>query len=423
MTICMLLKINHIAKMEGHAGFMASVIHGDVKSAKMEVQEGIRLIEGILIGRHYKDMPIVAQRICGICPVVHNLTAIKALEAAMEVSVTPETEKLRALLELGQIIHSHALHLFFLSLADFLDIDNDIQLIKEYPDQTKAAIRIREFGMEIVKVIGGRVVHPLTNEVGGFKKIPEAEAFRKLISQSPDILKTALELGEFFKKIRLPEFSRPTEYVCLSKAGEYAIYDGDIASNWKLHIPVADFENNFAELQKQQEIVKKVEHNGKSYMVGAIARINVNRAKLTPKAYQYLNSLGWSFPDYNPFHNVLAQMTEVIYCLEQAEKYMKELLQVDLTSVLTKEYQVRAGSGAAAVEAPRGTLYYHVEVDGKGYVKNVNIITPTAQFLANLEDDIAEYIPKIIGLGDSERQRKLRAFVRAYDPCISCAVH
>lgn len=409
--------------MEGHAGFMASVIHGDVKSAKMEVQEGIRLIEGILIGRHYKDMPIVAQRICGICPVVHNLTAIKALEAAMEVSVTPETEKLRALLELGQIIHSHALHLFFLSLADFLDIDNDIQLIKEYPDQTKAAIRIREFGMEIVKVIGGRVVHPLTNEVGGFKKIPEAEAFRKLISQSPDILKTALELGEFFKKIRLPEFSRPTEYVCLSKAGEYAIYDGDIASNWKLHIPVADFENNFAELQKQQEIVKKVEHNGKSYMVGAIARINVNRAKLTPKAYQYLNSLGWSFPDYNPFHNVLAQMTEVIYCLEQAEKYMKELLQVDLTSVLTKEYQVRAGSGAAAVEAPRGTLYYHVEVDGKGYVKNVNIITPTAQFLANLEDDIAEYIPKIIGLGDSERQRKLRAFVRAYDPCISCAVH
>ena len=124
------IKINHIAKMEGHTGFMASVIKGDVKSAKLQVQEGIRLIEGILIGREYKDMPLIAQRICGICPVVHNLTSIKALENAMNVSVSVETEKLRALLEHAQIIHSHALHLFFLSLADLLDMDTDIELIK-----------------------------------------------------------------------------------------------------------------------------------------------------------------------------------------------------------------------------------------------------------------------------------------------------
>ena len=116
-------------------------------------------------------------------------------------------------------------------------------------------------------------------------------------------------------------------------------------------------------------------------------------------------------------------MTEIIHCLEQAEKNIKELLQADLNNVLAKEYKVQAGSGAAAVEAPRGTLYYHVQIDDSGYIKNVNIITPTAQFLANLEDDIIEYIPKIIGLGESERQRKLRAFIRAYDPCISCAVH
>ena len=146
----MLLKINHIAKMEGHAGFMASVLDGDVKSAKLEEQEGIRLIEGILIGRHYRDMPVVAQRICGICPVVHNLTAIKALENAMGVKVSWETEKVRTLMELGQIIHSHALHLFFLSLADFLDIDNDIKLVKKYPEETNAAIKIREYGMAII---------------------------------------------------------------------------------------------------------------------------------------------------------------------------------------------------------------------------------------------------------------------------------
>lgn len=417
------IKINHIAKMEGHAGFMASVIHGDVKSAKLEVQEGIRLIEGVLIGRHYADMPIVAQRICGICPVVHNLTAIKALENAMGVTVTPETKKLRAVMELGQIIHSHSLHLFFLSLADFLDMDNDIQLISTYPEEAKIAMRLRDFGMNIVRVIGGRVIHPLTNEVGGFKKAPDAEALRKIIADSSQALQDAIALGEFFKKIKIPDFQRETEYVSLDKSGTYAIYDGDVISSQGLHIPVEKFEANFQELQKQNEIIKKVVHEGNSYMIGAIARINNSRKKLNPKANQYLESLNFVFPDYNPFHNILCQMVEVIHCIEQSNKFIKELLHSDLNNVVTREYIIKEGTGVAAVEAPRGTLYYHVDVDAKGYVKNVNIITPTAQFLSNLEDDIADYIKEIIDLKDIDKQKKLRGFIRAYDPCISCAVH
>ena len=402
---------------------MASVIDGDVKSAKLQVQEGIRLIEGVLVGREYKDMPLVAQRICGICPVVHNLTSIKALENAMGVAVTYETEKLRTLLEYAQFIHSHALHLFFLSLADFLDMDNDIELINKYPEEAKKAIRLREYGMEIVKVVGGRVVHPLTNEVGGFKKAPDRELLKGILKKSEEILQISLELGEFFRSIKIPDFSRETEYVSLDKRGEYAIYDGDIISNLGLHIPVEKFEANFLELQKQNEIIKRVEHNGKSYMIGAIARVNNNRAKLRAKASQYLASLGWSFPDYNPFHNILAQMVEVIHSVEESRRIILELLNSDLENVVTKEYAIREGEGSAAVEAPRGTLYYHVDVDAKGYVKNVNIITPTAQFLSNLEDDIAQYIPQILNLEDKEKEKKLRAFIRAYDPCISCAVH
>ena len=409
--------------MEGHAGFMASVLQGDVKSAKLEIQEGIRLIEGVLIGREYKDMPIVAQRICGICPIVHNLTSIKALENAMGVDVSKETNKLRTIMELAQLIHSHALHLFFLSLADFLDMDNDLTLIKRYPNETLKAMKIREFGMDIVRIVGGRVVHPLTNEVGGFKRVPDSEALKKLASDAKNVLKLAQELGELFKKIKIPEFSRKTEYVCLQNNQDYAIYDGDIVSSEGLHIPVEKFEANFHELQKQREVIKKVEHKGKSYMVGAIARINVNRTKLSPSAQEYLESLKWSYPDFNPFHNILCQMTEVIHAIEKSEQLINELLSADLNQVLTKEYNVQEGIGVAAVEAPRGTLYYHVEVDSKGYIKNVNIITPTAQFLANLEDDIRQYIPAILKLTDREKEKKLRAFIRAYDPCISCAVH
>ena len=409
--------------MEGHAGFMASVLRGDVKSSKLEVKEGIRLIEGVLIGRHFSDMPVVAQRICGICPVVHNITAIKSIENVFGIVVSEETKKLREIMELGQIIHSHALHLFFLSLADFLDMDNDLKLVEKYPKETKIAMRIREYGMEIVKVIGGRVIHPLTNEVGGFKKVPSVDELKKIVFSSKEILEDAKALGKFFRKIKMPEFSRETEYVCLSTPAKYAVYDGDIISNQGLNIPVGSFEKNFHELQKQKEVVKRVEHNGKSYMIGAIARINLNRKKLRPEAYKYLQELDWKFPNYNPFNNILAQMVEVIHAIEESSHLIKQILNSDLEKVLTRPYEIREGSGAAAVEAPRGTLYYHTEIDAKGYIKNVNIITPTAQFLSNLEEDIAGYIPGIIKLKGKERERKMRAFIRAYDPCISCAVH
>ncbi|MDR3559427.1 MAG: nickel-dependent hydrogenase large subunit, partial [Candidatus Pacebacteria bacterium] len=190
-----------------------------------------------------------------------------------------------------------------------------------------------------------------------------------------------------------------------------------------LHIPVSAFESNFLELQKQHEVVKRVEHNGKSYLIGAIARVNLNRDKLKPRAFEYLSKLNWKFPNYNPFDNILAQMVEVIHAIEESQLLIKQLLQSDLNQVITKEYEIKAGAGCAAVEAPRGTLYYHVDIDLKGYIKNVNIITPTAQSLSNLEDDVVEYIPHIMNLSDKERERKLRAFIRAYDPCISCAVH
>ncbi len=403
---------------------MASVLQGDVKSAKFEVQEGVRLIEGILIGRHYKDMPIIAQRICGICPVVHNLTSIKAIENAMKVEVSSETKKLRRVMEHAQFIHSHALHLFFLSLADFLDIENDLDLIKEYPEETKKAVKIREYGMEIIKLIGGRVVHPMRNEIGGFKKVPTLEEIQALIAKGEETLPVALELAAFFKTIKVPKFSRPTEYICLKSEGEYAIYDGDIMSNKGLSVSAQQFEERFHEFQRPKEIIKRVKRDGKSsYMVGAIARINNNHGKLSREAGKFLKSLEFNLPDYNPFHNVLYQMVEVIHCMEDSLKILRELVHCDLSNALTKEYVVRGGHAAAAVEAPRGTLYYWVDVDAKGYIKNVNIITPTAQFLTHLEDDIAAFIPGILDKDEKAMERKMRAFIRAYDPCISCAVH
>jgi coenzyme F420-reducing hydrogenase alpha subunit len=247
---------------------------------------------------------------------------------------------------------------------------------------------------------------------------------QQLIAKGEEILPVALELAAFFKTIKTPNFSRPTEYVSLKTTGEYAIYDGDVTSNKGLHVDVQKFEDNFHEFQRPKEIVKRVLHDGKtSYMVGAIARVNNNHEKLSPNAQKYLRALDFNLPDYNPFHNVLYQMVEVVHCIEDSIKLLKQLTHMDLANAITKEYVVREGSAAAAIEAPRGTLYYWVDIDAKGYIKNVNIITPTAQFLTHLEDDIAAFIPGILEKDEKAMERKMRAFIRAYDPCISCAVH
>lgn len=418
------IKINHIAKMEGHTGFLAKVVKGDVQSAKLEIQEGTRLIEGILVGRHYEDMPIIAQRICGICPVAHNLASTQAIEKALSIKVSSETVNLRKLLEFGQIIHSHGLHLFFLSLSDFLNIENDLILIKKYPAETKKIIQIREFGLALIKTIGGRAIHPLTNEHGGFKKIPIISEIQELIKKGEETLLLALEFGNFFSKIKVPTFSKISEYVCLGKEKEYAVYDGDIISNKGLSIPLKKFENNFREIQKPREIVKRIQFNNKTnYMTGAIARVNNQFDKLLPRAKRYLESLNYGLPDYNPFHNIKYQMVEIIYFIEESIKLLHILSQSNLKNALTKEYKMQAGTGVGAIEAPRGTLYYHVDINQKGYVKKINIITPTAQFLSHLEDNIKAYLPQILNLADKEKEKKIRALIRAYDPCVSCAVH
>jgi coenzyme F420-reducing hydrogenase alpha subunit len=171
-------------------------------------------------------------------------------------------------------------------------------------------------------------------------------------------------------------------------------------------------------------VVKKVAlKNKNSYMVGAIARINNHASKLTPKAEAYLDSLGYKLPDYNPFHNVIYQMVEVICAIEKSIIILKNLKNMNLDRALTENYKIKEGVGIAAVEAPRGTLYYHLDIDHNGYVKNANIITPTAQALSHLENDIALYLKDIVELPEEKRKQKLRGFIRAYDPCISCAVH
>lgn len=416
------IKINHIAKMEGHTGFVAHILDGNVIKAKMETKEGSRLLEGVLLGRDYFEVPMITGRICGICPIVHFLSSTHAIEEAFAVKVSSQTIALRKVMELLQIIHSHALHLYFLSVPDFFDIENDLDFIKKHPKQVKAVLNVRQFAIDMVKLIGGRTVHPLTIEAGGFKKLPSIEEINKMLANYNSLLEDALIAGEFVRKIKYPEFENPTEYVCLYNKNEYEVLFGDLITSSGKKYTVKEFYYKIKELHQPFEKVKRTEYLGEPYFAGALARVINNFDKLNPESKKLWQKSKIPIPCYNNFYNVLAQAVEIVHSLEEINKIFKQLGKIDQKNTSVK-VKPKAGEGWGAVEAPRGILLDYYKFDKNGKVLDANVITPTAQFLANLEYDLKAYVPEVLKLDKKQRIMRIRTLVRAYDPCISCATH
>lgn len=415
-------KINHIDKIEGHAGFVGKMIDGKMDEAKLEIQMGIRLFERMVLKRPYEDVPVIVARVCGVCPVVHHLTAIKALENALDVSPSAQTIKLRKLMMFGQFIQSHSLHVYFLCLADFFNIKHDVDLIKKFPRFTEMALEIRDFGNELIRIIGGRTIHPVSSVVGGFLKLPDRQKLQKLHEKYQSSLQACTKMGELFTELEYPEFERETEHVALHNDNEYGLYQGNITSNKGLNVEPDGYEAEIKEIHRPYEVVKRVLRNQKSIFAGALSRINLNRDQLSPTAKKLWDGAGIKTPCYNSFYNVLAQVVEIIHCLEESDKLLGEILGAEYGPDRV-EYELKSGKGAACIEAPRGTLYHYYELDDKGVVQAANIITPTAQFITNLEEDIKAYFPATTKMDKEEKERKIKMLIRAYDPCITCTVH
>lgn len=419
----MKIKIDHIAKIEGHAGFVADIIKGDVKKARLEIDEGARLIEGILLDRHYEDAPIITSRICGVCPVVHILTAIKALEAALNVTPTKQTVELRKLLMAAQLINSHIAHLFFFSLSDFFGIENDRQLIKKYPDTVKDALKLRDFANKIIEVVGGRTIHPLTPQVGGERRLPKISRLNELLDDCLKLDDIPQQLAMLFTGLKYPPLERDVRYASLIHPNEYAIYEGDIAINGGKTYKITDFISEIKEFQLTDSAIKSTCLDKQTYMVGALARLNNNYKNLHSKAAEVFKESKLKLPADNPFYNILAQAIELIHCFEESKKILNSIIDGGLKDNENITYVAGSGKGLGAIEAPRGTLYHYYEISDKGILKNVNIITPTAQNISRLEDDFIKYLPMLEKLPKKQREDKIKMLIRAYDPCLTCATH
>ena len=423
----MKIKIDHIAKIEGHMGFVGHILKGDIVKAKIEVGQGARLIEGIIIDRNYEDAPLITSRICGVCPVVHNLCSIKAMEDALGINVSEGVKILRELLLIGQIIQSHSLHLFFLTLPDYFKLDETIKLTEKFKKETEAANNVRAFSDKLVETIGGRAIHTTNTKVGGFGRMPEKQELKELQKQGKNCLKHTLVLAEIFQKLPYPDFYRKTEFVSLSLENQYAFYHGKVNASDKEPLEIREFLPKVTEIESPFDVVKRGRYRGKSYMVGALARINNNKSQLNPLAKKLAEQFFVHKINYNTFHNIYAQAVEIIHFLEEVDKLINKFLESNYSfqEIVIKEppKPKKVAWGVGSVEAPRGILFHIYKIDKKGLVRDCIIITPTAQFLENLKQDLKLFLPKLKTMNTKERERKIKMLIRAYDPCISCATH
>lgn len=417
--------IDRVCRVEGHGGITVNIVNGKVVDVKMDIFEGPRFFESLVVGKTYMEVAPILMRICAICSAAHTVASLMAVENAFGVKVSEQTRLLRELLVQGGNIESHALHLFCLVIPDLLCHPSIVTLAADYPKEVKLGLELKKLGNTIQETIGGRAVHSVNAVVGGFGKLPTQEQLGDLKEQLNKALKQSLIAFKFMSSIAIPDFcNSPNIYAALSGNGDGFRLFGD-----KILLSTGDTKEIDAYKDICNETVVPHSHakhsrfKGNPFMVGSLARIALNGKKLTGQAKELEEGLDIDWFSGNPLHNNIAQAIELIYSIQNAIEIIDELLSAGIKEEKPVEVPDGPGTGTGAVEAPRGTLYHSYSFDETGRLTKADIITPTAQNLANIEKDLRITVENSIDESNEYITSELEMVVRAYDPCISCAVH
>jgi sulfhydrogenase subunit alpha len=418
--------IHHVTRVEGHGNIVVNGRDGKIQDVRWEVPESPRFFEAMLKGRSWTEAAHITSRICAICSAGHTLASLKATEDAFGVTPSQQTWLLRKLLSHGQMIQSHVLHVCFLVLPDLMGVGSVIPLAGTHPDVVKLALRMKKLGNDIADVVGGRAVHPISACVGGFTKVPAEEELADLRKKLVAAAKEVQVIVDLLQSVKgsIPGFTRETEFVSLKWDKEYPWIDGDICSSDAGIIPYSDYLGVANEFMVPYSTAKRAKHKRSSYMVGALARVNNNSDQLGIVAKDAAEALGFEPVCHNPFMNNVAQVVETAHCIDDAVATIDRLLEAGLKREPV-DVTPRAGRGVGAVEVPRGILFHDYTYDDNGVIQEANLVIPTNQNHANIEDDMKAWTPEMIAQGAKQEEiaHSLEMLVRAYDPCVSCSTH
>jgi coenzyme F420-reducing hydrogenase alpha subunit len=418
--------VHYLTRVEGHGNIVVDVeADGRVSTCRWEVPEAPRFFEAMLIGRDYKDVHHIVSRICGICAIGHQLASLQATEDALNINVSEQTHTLRRLALHAENLQSHLLHIAYLVLPDLMGVDSILPLAATHKDAVLKFIAARRVSNEFSRLICGRTTHPQRMLPGGFTMFPSTEQLQGLRKMLQDTLPNLDFAVDLFASIidKFPKFDRQTEYVGLVSPSEYAMYWGEIGSSRDERRPVRQYRNITREYLIPTSTAKWTKNLDESYMVGALARFNLNAEHLLPKAASAAKKLGLKKGCTNPYMITIAQLVECVHTVEDSLLLVDELLQRGIRDEAPAKASIAAGRGAGAVEVPRGILFHAYEYDEHGRIFQADCVIPTNQNHANIQKDMDALVPLISGLSEKEMELKLSMLVRAYDPCISCSTH
>ena len=455
------LNMEHITKVEGNASLLLKVEDGKVTDVKFAIMEYKRFFTEALKNKAINAVPAHLARICGTCSNAHIMCSIEACEDALGITPSPQTKLLRSLVMHGLIIRDHALHLYLFSMPDifgkdaFLDLDESDsvqhQLLHDGFD-TKSA------GNFLATLVAGRSVHATYPVIGGFLRFPDQAGVDEAITKLKNIRPAVLRLVEVFKNAPF-HFDRQTKFMALVPEKDFGYIGGNIVTSTGENYAQKDFRAHLEHTVLPYSEASAYTWKGESYMVGALARVNLAKDKLHPKTRESLGATLDLFPSTDIFHNNLAQAIEILHSVDESidiltnNKFVAEPI---LKGTKTE------GVGIGVIEAPRGTLYHKVVLARGNKVAEGEVVVPTGQNQVNIEKDVARLVQEILDKGASakgtlipsgqdtyapgkgasgdtypgakspnepdEKEKELIAFeieklIRAYDPCMSCASH
>ena len=415
-------QVQNISRVEGEGSLHLLVRDGAVAEARLQIFEAPRYFEALVAGRTPNEVLDIVARICGICPVAYQMSAVHAFEDLFEVEVEPATRALRRLLYCGEWIESHALHVYLLHAPDFLGYPSAVELARDHRDLVADGLRLKKAGNRIVATLGGRAIHPVSVRVGGWSKAPRRADLLALRPELEEALSLARSTVRIVAGLEGPAFEREPRLVALHHPGEYPMNAGRIASNDGLALPPQAWDQAFHEVQVPwSNALQSRDSDGLPYLLGPAARIVLDHEQLHPLAREALDETGaLESIRRNPYRSIVARAIELVHATAEALDIIDAYLPPDAPAV---PWQSRPGTAAWATEAPRGLLFHRYEVGDDGLVAAATIVPPTAQNQAAIEADIATFAPSVLGLPIDAATHALEQLIRSYDPCISCATH
>ena len=443
--------IDPVTRIEGHARVTIQLDeNGEVADARFHVTQ-FRGFEKLCEGRPFSEMPSLMARICGICPVSHLIASGKACDALLAVTIPANAARLRRVLNLAQILQSHALSVFYLSAPDLvLGMDappgrrNVLGIAADSPEVARDGIRLRQIGQQIIELLGGKRIHPAWVVPGGVSAPLTEEKRDRILAMLPDGFAALDRTLERFRALLrcFPEevsvFANfPSLFAGLTDGhGRLEFYDGplrivgpdgDVVAD---HLAPERYPEYFREAGEPDSFLKSAYYGPMGYpagmyRVGPLARLNVAASCGTPRADHELGVLR-SFagtPLLGSFHYHHARLVEMIHALERMEELLKDPDILDPNVRAWARASRREGIGIA--EAPRGTLLHHYRVDSNGLIQWANLIIATGQNNLAMNRGVlqaARHFVRDGRLSDGTLNR-IEAVIRTFDPCLSCSTH